>query len=187
MQSSVISSKLSVLSFKSGKDWFGERFRRTRCVFKPTYLNLRNQPCQHQLDFVNSPLNDLMLFRYKESEILSKKAKIIELTGRTECHVQELPEFRVAGSATTFCYIRRNRERRSPHLTSQSKSFIGGKWRCRPVNAERQRMALAPDIQFSKILHRDGLPPEGSVPRRVPPPLAFVFTHNLALITYNSG
>jgi len=127
-----------------------------------------------------------MLFRNEQTQITGEQTKVIQLTGRSERHVQKLLQLGIAAPATALSDIGGHRECCAPHLTGQSKSFVGREWRRSPVNTQRQRMPFSPNIQFPKILHRSQ-PPSRNLETRMSFNYFFPFvsTCNLKPKTYN--
>jgi len=148
--------------------------------------NSGDESRKHQLHFTNSRIDHFMLFRNEQTQITGEQTKVIQLTGRSERHVQKLLQLGIAAPATALSDIGGHRECCAPHLTGQSKSFVGREWRRSPVNTQRQRMPFSPNIQFPKILHRSQ-PPSRNLETRMSFNYFFPFvsTCNLKPKTYN--
>ncbi len=185
MQLSVLSSKLNLRL-----PWSALVYSRVECfvrLWPNSGSDFRDESSKHQFDFANSCLHHLVLFRNEKSQVSREQAKVIQLTGRSECHVKKLFQLRISGSATAFRNICGYGKSRSSHLAGQPESFIGRKWRRTPVNTQCERMSFSLNVQLPKILHRQQPPLRNFAAKMsVTHFLLFVSTYNLQPTTYNS-
>jgi hypothetical protein len=136
-----------------------------------------------------------MLFRNEEAQVAGEQTKVIQLARRSERHMKKLLQLGIAAPAAALRDIGGHGKSRSPHLTRQSKSFVGREWRRSPINTQSQRMPFSPNVQLPKILHCRRPPSRGLTTRIAGtrnknirrPFLLFVFTYNSKPMIYNSA
>jgi hypothetical protein len=116
-------------------------------------VHLLDQPSQHPPDFEETCIQRGMLLVGEESKVAGEEKEVFQLTRGSRRNMEELAEFRPAGSGASFRDISRHRRCRSPHLAGDSISFVFRKRRSRGINTQGQRMAIAPDLELLIVLH----------------------------------
>lgn len=162
--------------------------------------DLGDQSGQHQFHFTGTPLKNVILRRDQELQVPREHEEVVQFTCRAKGEMQKLPEFNSPRSSAPLSDIRGNRMSCAPHLAGKPESFVARERRCRPINAQRQRMTFLPYDQLPKILHIApprttsipcpaffARPTAYEEPARTQTPLSvsfLAFTYYLILITY---
>jgi len=133
------------------------------------------QSAEHQFELMDLLFQRFVLPRSQKLQVAAQQQEIIQFARRSKGKMQELSQFDSACPAASFRNVGRNGIGSASHLTGQSISFLLGKSKRRPVNTQHHGMALLPDQQLSKILHK--LTPFPRTP--------FFCTYHLILNTYN--
>lgn len=131
-----------------------------------------DQSCKHQFDLADSSFERVVLTWRQELKVSRKKKEIIQFARRAKRDVKVVLQLRPSRPATALRNVRRNGEGGASHLTSEPVSFRFRKRTSCAINAESHSVTLLPDHEFTKVLHAFAS-------------LAFGFTYNLILITYN--
>lgn len=108
---------------------------------------------EHSSYFRDACFQNWELFGRKDPQVPSKQQVVIKFARRTNGYIQELPQFAVGSSATSFGYICGNGKGCPPHLTRNSKGFAFGEHGSYVVDAQGECVGFLPHVQFGVVLH----------------------------------
>lgn len=112
-----------------------------------------NKATQHSFYFVDSGQQRLKLFVGEEMQVPGQQNVVFKFACGLERDVQELAQFGVRTTATTFSNVSWNRKCGSSHLTCQAKRFVPWKNGRDVVPAHCKSVPFLPDFQLGVVLH----------------------------------
>jgi hypothetical protein len=112
------------------------------------------QAGQHPANFVQRGIESLVLLFCEQTKIARKQEKILQLTRGTSGNIQKLTKLGLAATTTALRNVRWDRSCSSPHLAGNAVPFGIRKRAGCHVDAQHERVALLPNPELLKVLHR---------------------------------